>query len=46
MHLRIAGVSRQWLETSGYASMEPGFHTVYCAFTQAWNRALGDVGLG
>lgn len=44
MPLRIAGVSRQSLRTSDYASIETGFHTAFRAFTEASNRALDDEG--
>ncbi|MFF3327782.1 hypothetical protein [Streptomyces sp. NPDC002889] len=44
MRLRIAGVSRQPLHFSDYASIETEFHTAFRAFTQAANRALDDEG--
>lgn len=44
MRLRIAGISRQSLRFSDYASIEAGFHTAFRAFTEASNRALDDEG--
>ncbi|MGW6978357.1 hypothetical protein ACWGE1_02725 [Streptomyces sp. NPDC054932] len=44
MPLRIAGLSRQSLQFSDYASIEGGFHTAFREFTQAANRALDDEG--
>lgn len=44
MRLRIAGISRQSLGFSDYASIESGFHTAFRTFTEASNRALDDEG--
>ncbi|MFJ6919195.1 hypothetical protein ACIQUX_35230 [Streptomyces sp. NPDC101133] len=44
MRLRIAGIARQSLGASGYASIEAGFQTGFRAFTEASNRALDDEG--
>ncbi|MEV7234250.1 hypothetical protein AB0N06_09725 [Streptomyces sp. NPDC051020] len=44
MRLRIAGISRQSLGASDYASIESGFQTAFREFTEASNRALDNEG--
>jgi hypothetical protein len=44
MRLRIAGISRQSLRFSDYASIEAGFQSAFRTFTEASNRALDDEG--
>ncbi|WP_143064649.1 hypothetical protein [Streptomyces colonosanans] len=45
MRLRMAGISRQSLGASDYASIESGFQTAFRAFLEASNRALDDEGV-